>query len=296
MPALAFARASGVPDFWTDDDHLTDVTGATWHVWDDPAVDWTAYDLVVVRQTWDYTGRREAFLRWAASLAGRIENPAEVIAWNTDKRYLLDAQRAGLAVVPTAYLAPGAAAAVQDAGGAYVVKPSVSAGARDTVVFGPGAAEAARAAALVADIHRSGRTAMVQPHVASVDVRGETGLYFYGGAFSHAIAKGAVLERGADVVDDLGFRQPVAPREPSGAEMDLAERAVAWLAERFGEVPAYVRVDVVLGDANGTPQLLELELIEPSMWFAHAPAGAEERFAAVLRERAERAPRRRRVA
>ena len=155
----------------------------------------------------------------------------------------------------------------------------MSVGAQDTLVLRAG--EEDRATALVASIHASGRTAMVQPHVASVDERGERGLFFFGGAFSHAIGKGAVLEPGAGVRADLGMRQEAWPAEPTRAELGLARRAVAWLGERFGAVPAYARVDLVLG-ADDEPQLLELELTEPCLFFRHAPDGAEERFAAVL--------------
>src|SRR3954452_9389502 len=96
-PSYAFATCTAQPRSWDDDDHLVALTGATWHDWDDPAVDWSAYDLVVVRSTWDYTGRRQEFLTWAASVP-RIVNPAEVLAWNTDKRYLAEARAAGLPI------------------------------------------------------------------------------------------------------------------------------------------------------------------------------------------------------
>src|SRR3954470_8188175 len=195
--SYAFATCTAPRRSRDDDDRLVALTGATWHDWDDPSVDWASFDLVVVRSTWDYTGRREEFLAWARSVP-RIVNPPEVLEANTDKLYLAEAQEAGLAIVPTTFLGPGERFAAPR-GGRYVVKPSVSAGAQDTVVFEEGDAEAARAARLVDAIHESGRTAMVQPHVASVDVRGETGVYFFGGDYSHAIGKGAVLKPGMEV-------------------------------------------------------------------------------------------------
>src|SRR5205823_14548407 len=81
---------------------------ATPAVWDDPAVDWSAFALVVLRSPWDYTERRDAFVAWVESLGERVLNPPDVVRWNTDKRYLADLDAAGLPVVPTTFLEPGA--------------------------------------------------------------------------------------------------------------------------------------------------------------------------------------------
>ncbi|HSD80281.1 MAG TPA: hypothetical protein VLB47_06450 [Solirubrobacteraceae bacterium] len=282
-PRIALVTCSQVPEGTDDDAPLrAALPGSATVVWDDDGVDWDAFDLVVVRSTWDYIVRDAEFRAWARSVP-RLVNSADVLAWNTDKAYLADAQAAGLPIIPTTFVAPGEAFAAPDGGRPYVVKPNVSVGARDTLRAQPGARDAARAAALVGELHAVGRTALVQPHVASVDERGETGLYFYAGRFSHAIGKGAVLEPGAAVARDLtlALNQRVWAREPSAAERDVAGRAVRWLAERFRAVPPYARIDLVLGD-DGAPQILELELTEPSMWFAYADAGAPQRFAAVL--------------
>ena len=77
--------------------------GAAWAVWDDASVDWAGARLVAVRSTWDYEHRREEFLAWARRVeeVTRLVNPAAVLEWNTDKRYLLDLAEAGLPVVPT---------------------------------------------------------------------------------------------------------------------------------------------------------------------------------------------------
>jgi len=77
-------------------------------VWDDPDVDWAAYDLAVVRSTWDYYPRREEFLAWARRVP-RLANPAAVLEWNTDKRYLRGLAAAGVATAPTTWVEPGAA-------------------------------------------------------------------------------------------------------------------------------------------------------------------------------------------
>ncbi len=280
-PRIALATCRALPAGDGDDAGLpAALGGAEFVVWDDPAAGWDAYDLVVVRSTWDYHARREAFVAWAAGLGPRIVNPPDVLAWNTDKRYLRELAGAGLPVVATDLAEPGGAFAPPP--GHYVVKPTVSAGSRDTARFGAGDDE--RAAALVAAIHASGRTAMVQPYVASVDERGETALLFFGGEYSHAIHKGPLLRPGADpTTDPLFAAEEILPRTPTDAERAVAQRFVAWAARRFGAPPAYARVDLVQ-DAAGAPLLLELELTEPSLFFAQAP-GAVARFAAAVRSR-----------
>jgi glutathione synthase/RimK-type ligase-like ATP-grasp enzyme len=289
---VALATCVHFPDGDADDAGLPAAIGGdvTFAIWDDPAVDWSSFDAVVVRSTWDYQERRDEFLAWARGIGDRLVNPPAILEWNTDKRYLRELADAGLPVVPTALVAPGEAFAAPG-GGEYVVKPTVSAGSRDTARFGAPRGgddrdddDAHRAAALVAAIHASGRTAMVQPYVASVDARGETALLFFDGAFSHAIHKGPLLERGADPTSEVFAAETILPREASAAELEVAERVLGHVARRFGDgAPAYARVDVVEGD-DGAPLVLELELTEPSLFFAGEPGRLSE-FAAAIRRR-----------
>ncbi len=230
-------------------------------VWDDPAVDWGAFDLTVVRSTWDYVGRRDEFLAWADSVP-RLHNPAAVLRWNTDKRYLAELTEAGLPVVPTWF------DELPDLDGEIVVKPTESAGARDTGRF----ASVVEAAALAQSIQADGRTAMAQPYLPEIDEHGETGLVFVGGAFSHGFRKGALLPVDAKPVEGLFAREHITPRDPSAAEREIADAVLAWMGERFGEL-LYARVDIA------PPGLvLELEVTEPSLWLSQDP-GAPERFA-----------------
>ena len=187
---IALATCSYFPNGDADDALLAAaLPEARWAVWDDPSVNWSAFDLVVIRSTWDYQERRDEFLEWVRSVP-RIVNPPEVIEWNTDKRYLGELPGA----VHTEYVAPGESFSAP--GGEYVVKPTVSAGSRHTARFGPG--EEGRAAALVAEINASGRTAMVQPYLSAIDTLGETALLYFDGAYSHAVRKGPILRPGAE--------------------------------------------------------------------------------------------------
>jgi glutathione synthase/RimK-type ligase-like ATP-grasp enzyme len=266
---IGLATCAHFPDGDPDDAHLAAaLPEARFAVWDDPAVDWGAFDLVVIRSTWDYQERRDEFLAWVRSVP-RIVNPPEIVEWNTDKRYLGELPGA----VHTDYVPPGGSFAAP--GGEYVVKPTVSAGSRHTARFGPG--EEARAAALVAEIHAGARTAMVQPYLGAIDELGETALVYFDGVYSHAARKGPILRRGMEPTSEVFAAETIEPREPPADERALADAVVA----RFADL-AYARVDVVRGPDG--PQLLELELTEPSLFFEHGP-GAAVRFAAAIRSR-----------
>jgi hypothetical protein len=248
-------------------------------VWDDPAVDWSAFDLVVVRSTWDYTGRRDEFVAWAEDIGDRLVNPPEVIRWNTDKRYLAELETAGLPIVPTRFVAPG-----EEPGsipGHSVVKPAVSAGSQDTARHEDRAAAEVHVRALVG----SGRVAMVQPYLEEIDEAGETALLYCEGAFSHAIRKGPLLLGGAATVEGLFAPENITPREPRPVEREVGDAVMAEVERRFGAAPLYGRVDLI----GAEPVVLELELTEPSLFFA-PDDGAAARFAEAIRRRVPTPP------
>jgi glutathione synthase/RimK-type ligase-like ATP-grasp enzyme len=247
-------------------------------IWDDPGVDWPAFDLVVVRNTWDYTDRLTDFLAWARSVP-RLANPAPVLAWNTDKRYLADLAGDGLPIVPTRFAAPGETFTAPgfDETAEIVVKPTVSAGSRGAGRFGSGERDAA--IAHMERLHAAGATAMIQPYLTAVDDEGETALLYLGGAYSHAIRKAALLRPGASPSDAPYLAEDIAAREPSPAQRALADQVVATVTERFGPL-LYARVDLLPGP-DGDPLIVEVELTEPSLFLAHDD-GAPDRLAAAI--------------
>ena len=276
-PRIALVTCAEVPDLDPDDRALLAPLRARGlepapAVWDDPAVDWGAYDLALLRSPWDYAPRREAFVAWAHEVP-RLRNAAAVVEDNTDKTYVERLQDQGLPVVPTAFVRPGERWG-EPPPGEYVVKPAVSAGSKDTARYLPG--EEDRARAHVEALGAAGRTAMVQPYVASVDARGETALLFFGGVFSHAIRKDPILEPGQAPPEGLYATEDITPRAP-----DPDERAVAEVVLDACGFPRdgllYARVDLVRGD-GGAPLLLELELTEPSLFLTYDD-GAPERLA-----------------
>jgi hypothetical protein len=246
--------------------------------WDDPAVDWADYDLAVVRSCWDYAWRLDEFLAWAASVP-RLRNPVEVLRWNTDKVYLRDLERAGLPVVPTVW-DPTTAGDLPDAP-EWVVKPSVSAGSRDTARWH----EPAAVLEHVAELTGSGRTAMVQPYLSSVDELGETAMLFIGGGFSHAVRKGPLLAAGEGVRQDRDSRGDLRPAVPTAAQREVAQAVFDAVPGLVGvdRSSLYARIDLVQ-DANGRPVVLELELTEPSLFLPQAPAAARALVLAVQSE------------
>ncbi len=252
--------------------------------WADPAVDWAAATAVVVRSTWDYAPRREEFLAWARRVEAvtRLANPAAVLTWNTDKRYLRELAGAGVPVVPTAWIEePGDVdPALARWPGDVVVKPVVSAGARDTARFAPADRDGARA--LAGRVLAGGRAVMVQPYLDRLDAEGETGLVYVDGALSHAFGKGALLA-GAALGEGLYAEEEITARTATADQRRLGDRVLDWVGERTGGAPLYCRVDLVPGD-DGAPQVIEVELTEPSLFLTTAD-GAADRFAAAISAR-----------
>ena len=250
-------------------------------VWTDPEVKWEEFDLVVANGAWDNIHRPDEFVAWAdrvAAVTGLVNSP-DTLRWNLDKRYLDVLAAAGVPTVPTAWLE--SRSPVPDLpGGQYVVKPTVSGGSFQTARYGPGDDERARAH--IERLLGEGRTVMVQPFQPSVDAEGETGVVFLGGRYSHAINKGPMLRPGEDAVDGLWHHEVLRATTPTPAHLEAARQALDTAESLLGPT-TYARVDLVTR-SDGTPAVLELELLDPALFFELHPEGAP-RFARVLRDR-----------
>jgi glutathione synthase/RimK-type ligase-like ATP-grasp enzyme len=280
---VALATCSDLPALDKDDRPLIPALaerGVTAEpaVWDAPDVDWSAYDLVVVRSTWDYAPRHDEFLAWAETVP-RLANPLSVLRWNTDKRYLHTLEEADVPVIPTVWLDPArhfskrAVHTRMPAFGDFVVKPVVSAGAKDTGRYIPISAQS-RALAIThtMELLTSGRWVMIQPYVTSVDSAGETCLTFVDGVFQHAARKNALLTGPSQPTKGLGLylAETMSPVAPTPRQLDVAQRALAVAGEALGldDPLLYARVDLVEGEDG--PLVIELELTEPSMWMRYS--------------------------
>jgi hypothetical protein len=249
---------------------------SAWLAWDDPEADWSRARLTVPRSTWNYPREPERFLAWAEHVdrVSRLCNPLSLVRWNLHKRYLIELERRGIPIAETVLVPRGAnetLRALREARGwdDLVIKPAVSAASFRTLRVGPDdlAAGEAHLHALIAD-----RDVLIQRYVPSVEGYGERALVWINGVVTHAVRKTPRFAGEAEAVS--GEAVPV-----SAAEADLAYRAISAL----DTTPLYARIDVAPGP-DGHPLLMELELIEPSLFFPKEPRSLACFVAALERE------------
>ena len=253
--------------------------------WDSPDVSWSDIPLVVVRSTWDSVDRPAEYLAWVGEVAGvsTILNPAPVLAWNLDKSYLLELDAAGVPVIPTELIVPGGT--LPRPSSSFVVKPAISAGARETAVYRP--EDRVAAEEHVGRLLDQGRAVLVQPYLQAVEDPGEISLVFIDGRFSHAVRKGPVLEAGAPIHDRPWERMVfLGPAVPTAEERRVAERVHEVVHDRFAADLLYSRVDLV-ADGTGAPLVLEVELIDPYLSLSDEPAAADD-LAGAMAQRVQR--------
>lgn len=247
--------------------------------WDDPQAEvrFTSARTTVLRSTWNYAEKPAEFLAWVDRVAASstLHNGRATIRWNTHKSYLLDLAARGIPTVPTHLARRGETASLdrilRDRGWSeVVVKPAVSAGSRQTIRVG-------RASLDRGEAHLRSLAAredvLVQPYLGSVEGHGERAIVWIDGETTHAVRKSPRF---------LGDAESVSAAVPIAAdEAELARRAVAAAIAATGPL-LYARVDVARDD-RGTPCLMELELVEPSLFFARSPAALDRYVAAVKR-------------
>jgi glutathione synthase/RimK-type ligase-like ATP-grasp enzyme len=232
-------------------------------IWDDPTVDWSRFRLALVRTAWDSDARRDEFVAWAdrAGALCPLWNPPEVLRWNTHKGYLRELEARGVAIVPTVWLARGSTPA-PDLGALLaergwtdaVVKPAVSAGARDTLrLRRPEDLPALQALMARVLPHKD---LMVQPYLPSVEAAGERSLIFFAGVHTHTIRRRAALSGEPGYDPGAAELLPTSPEERAFAEKVLTATNRELL---------YARVDMARDEA-GTLRLMELEITEPSLF------------------------------
>lgn len=288
-PRVAFVTYHRYPAL-ADDDRLAVAAlaeigiAAEPAVWDDPAVPWGAFDAIVLRSCWDYHLRPDRFRAWldVVEAAGvPVWNPLALLRWNMDKRYLRELEARGVAVPPTVWVehgggggGPGLGELLRERGwDEAVVKPAISADGEGTWrVHARDAGrldERLRAAAAQGPV-------MVQRFLPELGRQGEWSCVFFAGAFSHAVLKHPAA---GEFRVQSRFGGTAAAARPTAALVDGAHHALR-------QAPAadwlYARVDGVLLD--GALTLLELEMLEPSLFF-EADRAAPARFAAALARR-----------
>ena len=241
-------------------------------VWTEPL---PAVDALVLRSTWDYHLRLPEFLEWIAGVERRaipLHNSPATVRWNVDKLYLLEIEARGVPIVPTRHLRRGSGARLSEVlrdacWTEAVVKPSVSGGAFQTWRGSAGAEHDTRFARQL-----EAMDCLVQPFVPELLAGGEWSLLYFGGRFSHAVLK---RPASGDFRVQEEFGGVVVPARPSAEIVSSATRALA----AAGHPTLYARVDGVV--RAGRLEILELELVEPSLFLESSP-GAAARFARAL--------------
>jgi glutathione synthase/RimK-type ligase-like ATP-grasp enzyme len=279
-PRIAIATCAAYPELKGDDEVLCEALRrrgceAASIVWDEDERDWSQFDLCLVSSTWDYHDKYEQFLAWTRRVdtATALHNPADLIAWNIDKRYLRELAEAGVPTVPTLWVERGADI---DLGGELatrgwkeaVVKPVVDLGAKNLHRVRADEAQQALAAVL------ERQEAMAQPFLPSLETEGELSLIYIEGELSHTVRKHPA--KGDFRVQSI-WGGTVESAEPEPEHSEVAQRALAQL----NEPPLYARIDLVT-DLSGNPALIELELIEPNLYLSTDGAAADRLAVAVL--------------
>ncbi len=273
-------------DFVTDYDLSFDAMAALgWRVdtvpWRDTSIDWDEFDAVYICTPWDYPQDAELFMRVLESIdvsSAHLLNPLSLVQWTLTKTYLRDLEARGAAIVPSIWFDDIDVLQIPLwfetlAADKIVIKPDVGANAQDTYVLSdPVSDELARHLQKTFD----GRPFFVQPFMQNVQSEGEYSLFFFDGEYSHAILKTpepgdfrCQEEHGADIKAITA----------TNMQVETAKRVLALIDPQ----PVYVRADFVR-DAGGNFLLMELELIEPSLYL-RTDAGAADRFARAFDKR-----------
>jgi glutathione synthase/RimK-type ligase-like ATP-grasp enzyme len=280
-PRIAIATCAAYADLKVDDELLQEAleardVEARPAVWDEEGIDWSEFDLCLVRSTWDYHEKHRRFLSWAQQVeaASALRNPADLIAWNSDKRYLRELAEGGVRIVPTVWADGDDGADLEEilAGEGWdeaIVKPVVDLGARNLQ-----RARSRESSTALETVLQRGE-AMVQPFLPSVEERGELSLIYIAGNLTHAVRKRPAP---GDFRVQSIWGGTVTRAEPEPTEVELAELALTQLVQS----PLYARVDLVAG-LDGAPCLMELELIEPNLYLKHQPSAAEHLADAALK-------------
>jgi hypothetical protein len=278
---IRIATCATLPEIDVDEEPLGRALAAagidaTLVAWDDPRADWGAPIPTLLRSTWNYALAIDDFLAWVdrVSAVAPLWNPPAIVRANVFKRYLLELAARGVPVIPTTLVSRGESLDVSGVEAQrFVIKPEVGAGSLDTRVFERG--DPAASMHLTSVTARG--AALVQPYVTSVEDYGERSMIWIDGELTHSIRKSPRFS-GDDERVDGPF--PIAEDERRVAE--------AALAPYVGRI-LYGRVDLARDD-SGSPMVMELELVEPSLFFAKHPPSLD-RFVAALIRKLRRQPR-----
>jgi len=285
MKTCAFLSMDSLDNFEVYDHLLFEpLKELGWHAeevsWRSDDVDWESYDAVIIRSPWDYQKDPQAFLDVLAEIEqsdALLENSLEIVKWNIDKTYLRDLESRGIEIVPSQWcqtfnsdLFPSVFTDLESE--EIVIKPTISAGADDTFRI-----HKSNYGIFVDDLESvfKDRPFLVQPFMDNITMEGEFSVFFFGDTYSHTILKTPKTNDFRVQEEHGGKLTPVEPEE------DLLEVA-RKMRDMIQPEPLYTRADYVR-TAKNTFALIELELIEPSLYF-NMDSESPKRFARVFDE------------
>jgi glutathione synthase/RimK-type ligase-like ATP-grasp enzyme len=267
MPKITFATCSELPNL-TENDRLlipifeeNDFTVSA-EIWDDPKVDWKSYDLVIIRSTWDYYLKPSAFKNWVSQFINsktKLINSPEIILENSHKFYLKELHEKGVAIIPTLFSSERIELKTLKKWEKVVIKPAVSAGSHETEVF-----ETSTLSQEIFNQKLSNGDWLIQPFLKEIQEAGEVSMIFFGGLFSHAIQK---IPKSGDFRVQKQFGAKYLKFEPNEDLIELT----ANIVEIAGKESVYARVDGIL--IKDEFLLMEIEMIEPDLFFEHTSEG-----------------------
>ncbi|MBL7979332.1 MAG: hypothetical protein JNN12_13415 [Bacteroidetes Order II. Incertae sedis bacterium] len=276
MPRCAFLSIEDLSKYVCDDELVIKYLQENgWDIetipWRKKEVDWLAFDLVVVRSTWDYQSAPKAFfeaLQQIKKTGVPLLNSLALVAWNLEKTYLRDIEKAGFDIVPTLWSkSPLQKAQLLQAFSTFstaelILKPIVSANADHTYRLVP--EDVNSLWPVLAEAYRS-RPFMIQPFISQIITEGEFSLFFFGGEYSHSMLK---RPRSGDfrVQEEHGGHISACDPPP-----ELLQESIC-LVSQLPDIPFQARVDWVRQSPEKNQfMVMELELIEPSLYFRFAP-------------------------
>ncbi len=280
-PRIAIATCADYADLKVDDELFQQALEergceARAVVWGEDGIDWSGFDLCLVRSTWDYHEKHREFLAWIRRVeaTAMLHNPASLIAWNSEKTYLRQLAEGGVRIVPTVWVSRDDDADIEEilaseGWAEAVVKPTVDLGARNLHRVRPGEGSAALALAL-----GQSNEAMVQPFLPSLEDQGELSLIYVDGELTHAVRKRPAA--GDFRVQGI-WGGTASAEQPGARELQISAAVMAQLESP----PLYARVDLV-ADLEAESCLIELELIEPNLYLSEHPPAVEALATAAL--------------
>jgi hypothetical protein len=283
--SVRLVTAAHLPDLAPDDQELLHALhrqgiSAEVAVWDDPAVNWSAAPVTVIRSVFDYHLRRDEFISWLDHIESMtmVQNPPEIIRWNSHKSYLRRLSEGGFPVIPTEWVQQGSTVDLSSVFSVNswteaIIKPAISASAHGTMKITKEDLDEGQA-------HLDGlldqNDVLIQPYLYDFETTGETSIIWLGGEQTHSV------RRPSGIHTTLEVAHQGAPLIPAPAELDFAVAAY----ESIKPVPLYARIDVINTCDYGL-LLLELELIEPALYLRHSTRVADK-FATAIRKLIDR--------